>query len=74
MTCHTKLSLVQDHFVLEFIKWMDLLGFMMGLDIKYYLALEIELDIFQVKKMVLHMFFLIIMQQTKIYSYKSLKL
>ena len=50
MTFHVKLRLVQKHFLLGSIKLMDLLEFMMGLDIQYHstlknmIPLALELD------------------------------
>ena len=40
MAFHTKLFLVQNHCVLDLMKWMELLEFIMGLCIWYYLALK----------------------------------
>ena len=40
MAFHTKLFLVQNHCVLDLMKWMELLEFIMGLCSWYYLALK----------------------------------
>ena len=56
MTFHTKLCLAQTSCVLNLIKWMDLLEFMMRLDLKYYLVLKnmmpfrMKLDVLLAKK------------------------
>ena len=61
MTFHTKLCLAQTSCVLNLIKWMDLLEFMMRLDLKYYLVLKnmmpfrMKLDVLLAKKMALHL-------------------
>ena len=72
MKYHTKLLLVQNCYVLGLTKQMDLLKFEMELDIQYYLVLKemmqfiIELGILGVKKVLLHKFLIIILQEPQL--------
>ena len=70
MTFYTKHCLVQNCSVLDLMKRMYLLEFMMEQD--YYLVLKkailftVEFDILLAKKVTLHLVFLIILQKSKL--------
>ena len=72
MAFHTKLQRVQSHCVLGTTKYMDLLKFMINLDILYYLIIVIvikfviRLNILYVKKVVLQIVLTIILQESEL--------
>ena len=81
MTFHANIYLFQNHFVLNLMKLMDLLEFMMGLDIYHYLVLKnvilftIDLNIlFSQKSSITHVFSHNYAKLCKVNSYDSLPL